>query len=188
MTRTLRFATTVLSTALLLVLAPAVAGAQADAPEVDVVVVPTESDGSFDVTVTGSGWTGLAPGVFICPGLNGQLDAFALESAATDCDVARILLPEIADDGSFTSELTVDVPDDGLVLVAADQESGAFQVELIRADMAVDPIVDTDAADDDDTERTELPVTGSSTIVFGLLGVLLIAAGAWMTSLRDRVA
>ena len=126
------------------------APAAAQSVSVDPPSVPEA--GSYDFTVSGSGFTDsgfLLP----CPGANGDPAAIAEDS----CDLTS-LTPYPAGDWSLS--VTYDVPAEGLVLVAgnaAQTESGATVITI------------GDAGD--------LPNTGANTNVYLITG-LVLAVGA----------
>lgn len=108
--------------------------------------------GSYDFTVSGSGFTD-AGFLLPCPGANGDPAAIAEDS----CDLAN-LAPY--DAGDWSLSVTYDVPAEGLVLVAgnaAQTESSATVITI--------------------GDAGELPSTGANTNAYLITG-LVLAVGA----------
>ena len=108
--------------------------------------------GSYDFTVSGSGFTD-AGFLLPCPGANGDPAAIAADS----CDVGN-LAPY--DAGDWSLNVTYDVPAEGLVLVAgnaAQTESSATVITI--------------------GDAGELPTTGANTNAYLITG-LVLAVGA----------
>jgi LPXTG-motif cell wall-anchored protein len=140
--------------------APADASAPAAGPSIIVDPSSVSEPGTYDFTVSGSGFTDsgfLLP----CPGANGDPAAIAEDS----CDLTS-LTPYPAGDWSLS--VTYDVPAEGLVLVAGN----AAQTEVLGIVITIG-----DAGD--------LPNTGANTNVY-LMTALVLVIGSLMFFVAAR--
>ncbi len=181
--------------ALALVAFGSTAVAQDDGPAIVLDPESVEEAGTYDVTVTGSGFT-IPVFVLQCPGAGGDVDALIDGGDPTVlCDLASLINATPDADGNF--EVTfegLDVTDCGLVIVAGDLEQ--IEVggpELLAVENPADDVeceivenesYDLDAAGvdaDGDGVADDLAETGANTPLLVVIGLSTLVAGAYIT-------
>lgn len=168
-----------------------VASAQDDGPSITLDPESVEEAGTFDVTVTGSGFT-IPVFVLQCPGAGGDPEALTAEGvdAASLCDLTQLTQATPGDDGTFEVVIEdVEIDDCGLVWVAADidQTETAQPVAITvdnPAEDAVCEVVESEGYDEDVAgaggeagEDGELAETGVESTTLALIAAAMIAFG-----------
>ena len=168
-----------------------------DAPTITVDPSNVDAAGSVEFTVEGSGFT--VASLFLVPCELPESGDPAMADPAT-CDSAN-LTPVAVTDGAFTATVTYDVPEEGLVIAAAD----ATQTETAAAAVTVGAAAADDAAaeggddaaaeegDDaatDDAAADDLASTGADVDTLAYVAVGFLAAGllAFGASRRTRTS
>ena len=185
----------------------AVPAAAQDGPAITIEPASVDAAGEATVTVTGSGWSSGAVFVLKCAGAEGSLEQYE-ELGAAACDT-NDLTPVTADaDGAFTTELTVEVPETGIVVAAgnaAQTESAAAVIsvgggegeeggEEAAEEEAEAAEEDAEAAEEDaeaaeeeaETAEAELASTGSESGLYAIIAIAVIAAGAMVVGLGRK--
>ncbi|MEQ8717263.1 MAG: LPXTG cell wall anchor domain-containing protein [Acidimicrobiales bacterium] len=202
--KTARFVALTVMAGLFALLWVAPAGAQDESPfslTTDPATVPEA--GTYDVTLTGEGFTADQISASFCPGAEGDIEAITPENFLNLCDLPSIQADDNTD-GLVTLTFTgVEIPEEGLVWLAGDivgQQEFASAVITVGADdgaaddgaaddgAADDGAADDGAADDgaaDDGE--DLPETGSESSLIAIVGVAILAAGVMMVGFGRRL-
>lgn len=171
-------ATVAMAAMLLLVAAPASAQ-EGESISADPASLPAEA-GSYDVTITGSGWVGAPDGLFVsvCSGAEGG------DSATIDATNALTVCPTLVvdggrgspdGDGNFSYDLSVTVDDAAIAngqiailageLAAGSPWSAGVNIAVGADDMADDMMADTG------TESGLIAIIGASVLLAGLFAV-----------------
>ncbi len=170
-----------------------VASAQDDGPTISIDPESVEEAGTYDVTVTGSGFT-IPVFVLRCPGAAGDPEALTADGAdATSlCDITQLITGTPDADGNFEVLLEgVEVDDCGLVFVAADidQTETAEPIVLTVDNPADDAVCEVEATEgyDEDVANTggaagegedgALAETGVESVTLALIAAAMIAFG-----------
>ena len=173
-----------------------VASAQDDGPSITLDPESVEEAGTYDVTVTGSGFT-IPVFVLQCPGAGGDPEALTQEGvdAASLCDLTQLTQATPDADGTFEVVLEgVEIDDCGLVFAAADidqtetAEPVAITVdnpaedavcEVVEAEGYDEEVAGTgDAAGEDGAgEDGALAETGVESTTLALIAAAMIAFG-----------
>ena len=120
-----------------------------------------EEPGEYTFTVTGSGWTAIPPlGVLACLDL--------VDQSTCDRD-SGVVVPDVTD-GSFTAQITIDVPSGGIYIGAGDfAETQAIAIKITVG------------------TGDELPATGVNTSLLVILGAGIALAGVMVFGLSRRL-
>ena len=139
--------------------------------------------GEVEVTVTGSGWSVASANVLTC---NIAEDANAAEIDPNEnCTLASgnlnlaAMTPASVTDGGFEVTITVDVPAQGIFVVAGDSAQTEAASALLAVGMADD--MGDDMADD------MLADTGSNTPLLAIVALAVVLAGAMVLGLSRRL-
>lgn len=163
-----------------LIFASAGASAAQDGPAIEADPASVAEAGEHTITINGSGYTGPLF-VLPCPGAGGDPAAIAEDS----CDLNALAPAAPDDDGNFSIELTVDIPEEGLVIVGgnADQTEVGATVVGVGGEAMDDGEAEAMADDDGEAEAmddasSDLPATGLESALVIVIGAALLAAGA----------
>ncbi|WP_419925292.1 hypothetical protein [Candidatus Poriferisocius sp.] len=140
-----------------------------DGPSITADPSSVEAAGEQTFTVTGSGWTGSPIAVLPCDmPASGSLD----DVDASTCNQGNMQVVGALDaNGGFTAEITIDVPENGIVI-----GSGDFaQTESARAAITVGMMED------------ELATTGVNTSLLVIIGTGIALAGVMVFGLSRRM-
>lgn len=163
------------------------ASAQDDGPSITLDPESVEEAGTYDVTVTGSGFT-IPVFVLQCPGAGGDPEALTAEGvdAASLCDLTQLTQATPDADGNFEVVIEeVEIGDCGLVWAAADidQTETAEPVAITvdnPAEDAVCEVVESEGYDEEVAgtgEDGELAETGVESTTLALIAAAMIAFG-----------
>ncbi len=154
-----------------LALAPA-ANAQAEIRSVMADPMFVDAAGEATFTVTGSGWVGASIAVLPCTGSTNYEEAAA--NGADACDLGSLTIVPNAGDGTFSVEVTYDVPAAGMCIGAGtlDQtEAGTFCIGIGA------PVPPPAGAN-----------TGAESGLIVIIGISILAAGALVVGMTRRRA
>ncbi len=160
-------------------------------------VDPVAAAGENTVVINGSGFPAdLAGFLFPCAGSETAADWIAADPGTkqASCDIGA-LTPVTADaDGNFSAELTVDVPENGLVIGmgdAAQTISTAVDIVVGSADAGADEAPAEEEAPAEDAEPAaesgDLAKTGVETPIMVGLGIALLGVGVGATRAGRRL-
>lgn len=157
---------------------------------------PVAAAGENTVSVSGSGVPGgISLFIFPCPSVataQEWIDASPDDKGAA-CDLGLLTPVTANDDGTFAAELTLDVPEAGLVIAMGDSDQTLSTATLITVGDAApaedapaeEPAEDAEAAPA--AESGDLAKTGVETPVMVGLGIALLGLGVGATSAGRRL-
>ncbi len=163
-----------------------------DGPIITADPSSVDAAGEATITLTGEAFT---PGnsIFIlpCEGAGGDLDVLAEGDANALCDIGNLLPVVIGDDGTFSVEVTYNIPEEGLAIAGGDAggvDAGAVLVS-VGGDAAAEEAPAEEAAEDaaPAEESGDLAQTGVETPIMVGLGTLLLGAGVVATRAGRRL-
>ncbi len=156
-----------------------------------------ESEGTYDVTISGSGFT-IDVFVLQCPGAAGSLEALAEGDPTTLCDLGNLLPASPDADGNFEVQFTgVEVDGCGLAFAAGDTaqtETAAALLSVANPPADVEcEVVETEGYDDTlagtgqegDEADDALADTGLNSVELALIAAAVLAAG-WLITHEAR--
>ena len=131
-----------------------------------------DAGGEATFTVTGSGWESAMIAVLPCVGSTNYEEAAA--NGADACDLGALTIVPNAGDGTFSVEVTYDVPAAGMCIGAGDldqTEAGSFCIGIGA------PVPPPGAAN-----------TGAESGLIAIIGAAVLAAGALVVGMSRRRA
>ena len=173
----------------------AVFAAPASAQETrDLTVEPAfvEAAGEAELTVSGAGWTMPPTAVIPCAAPESG-DLLDVDSATCDTGLLTPVTPDA--DGNFTAAITVDVPAEGLAIIAFDlatQGEAELGGVLLPVGAPAEEGGDTeDAAQEETTEEggeEELADTGVESGLLAVIALAVLGGGAMVVASTRRFA
>jgi len=151
--------------------------ASAQGPSLSADSASVAQAGAHTFTVTGSGWNSASISVLACNVAEG--DNAAEVDAASNCTMTTgnldfgSMTPATVTDGSIEVSLTLDVPEQGILVVAGDNaqtESAALAITVGMMD-----------------DMQEMPATGVNTSLLVIIGAGIALAGVMVFGLSRRM-
>ncbi len=166
-----------------------VASAEGHSPVLTADPGSVDAAGEHTFTVSGEDFTpGNSIFVLPCAGAEGSLEAMAEGDATALCDIGNLTPAVIGDDGTFSVEVTYDVPEIGLVVSGGDAGGvdGAATLVTVGAAQAEEAPAE-EAAEEAPAADADLAQTGVETPVMVGLGTMLLGAGFVATRAGRRL-
>ena len=142
-----------------------------------------DAPGEATFTLSGTGFTVIPTFVLPCFDTATVEEVLEARESGSDggCDLAQVTtITEFGDGGSFTVEVTYEVPEGGFCIIAGDQgqTEGGFACIGIGAQ--------EDAGAEDGEGEEELANTGIESALLGIIAAALLAAGAMVLTSSRR--
>ncbi len=155
-----------------------------------------DAAGEHAITFTGEDFT---PGnsIFMlpCEGAEGNLDNLTPDNTQEVCDIGALTPVVIGDDGTFSVEITYDIPAEGLVIAGGDAGGVDGSSTVISVGAAGDAAAEEEPAAEEEAPAEEAPAaesgdlaqTGVETPLMVGLGTVLLGAGFVATRAGRRL-